>query len=69
MQENERVENAKNGDVAHLLEWLNMQSGKMVRFAFQYGLSIAEANEVTLDTYIAIRDDLSLLDETNPLLL
>ena len=43
--------------------------GRLIRFAFQYGLSLEEANEVTLDTYITLRNDLRSLDENTPLLL
>ena len=46
-----------------------MHSGKIVRFAFQYGLSLEEANEVTLDTYISLRNKIRSLDENVPLLL
>ena len=69
MQENELIRNAKNGDFANLPEWIDMHSGKMIRFAFQNGLSLEEANEVTMDTYITLRNDLKNLDENTPLLL
>jgi DNA-directed RNA polymerase specialized sigma24 family protein len=69
VHENELIQKAKDGDYANLQEWIDMHSGKMIRFAFQYGLSLEEANEVTLDTYITLRNDLRRLDENNPLLL
>ncbi len=69
VQENELIRNANNGDFANLPEWINRHSGKIVRFSFQYGLSREEANEVTLDTYITLRNNLSSLDENTPLLL
>ncbi len=69
VQENELIRNARNGDFTNFPEWIDMHSGKIVRFAFQYGLSLEEANEVTLDTYITLRNNLSSLDEDTPLLL
>ena len=69
VQENELIRNVKNGDFSNFSEWIDMHSGKIVRFAFQYGLSLEEANEVTLNTYITLRNNLSSLDEDTPLLL
>ncbi|WP_172373860.1 RNA polymerase sigma factor [Sporosarcina jiandibaonis] len=69
MQENELIRNAKNGDFANFPEWIDMHSGMLVRFAFQNGLTFEEANEVTMDTYISLRNNLRRLDEHAPLLL
>ena len=69
MKEHELIRNARNGDYANLPEWIDRHSGKIIRFAFQYGLSLEEANEVTLDTYITLRNDLRSLEENAPLLL
>ncbi|QUW23231.1 sigma-70 family RNA polymerase sigma factor [Sporosarcina sp. Marseille-Q4063] len=69
MQENELIRNAKNGDFTNYPEWINKHSGSMIRFAFQNGLSLEEANEVTMDTYIILRNELRRLDENMPLLM
>ena len=68
VKENELIRNARNKDYSNLSEWIDMHSGKILRFAFQYGISIEEANEVTLDTYITLRNELGRLDEKSPLL-
>ena len=69
VKENELIRNARNGDYANFPEWIDLHSDKIIRFAFQYGLSLEEAKEVTLDTYITLRNKLKSLDEDTPLLL
>ena len=69
MKENELIRSAKNGDFTKLPEWIDLHSAKLMHFSFQYGLTEEEANEVTLDTYITLRNELIKLDEDCPLLL
>lgn len=69
MEEIELIQNAKQGDFTGLEEWIDLHAEKIERFAFQYGLTLDSAYDVTLDTYSTFRKQLVSLNETEQLVL
>jgi len=62
------IRNAKQGDFTGLGEWIDLHSGAVERFAFQYGLTLDLAHDLTLDTFRTFREELEDLDELEPLI-
>ena len=60
----EVIRKAKEGDFTALQEWTDIHYKKIERFAFQYGLSLESAVQVTLDTFVSFRKKLENMRET-----
>ena len=63
----ELIQNAKNVDFTGLGEWIDAHSKRIECFAFQYGLSLDHALEITLDTFSTFRKELESYDEPKQL--
>ena len=50
----EMIQIAKDGDLTALEQWMSIHSRKIEQFSFQYGVSLAKAYEVTLETFIEL---------------
>ncbi|MCZ2260441.1 RNA polymerase sigma factor [Sporosarcina sp. G11-34] len=68
MEDIKLIQNAKQGDFTGLGEWIDLHSGAIERFAFQYGLTLDVAHDLTLDTFRTFREELEDLDEHEPLI-
>ena len=54
----ELIQKARAGNFIALQEWMDIHSKKVEHFAFQYGLTLEMAYEVTLDTFVSFRNEL-----------
>ena len=57
-----------DGDFTVLQEWMDIHSKKIERFAFQYGLTLEMAYDVTLDTFVSFRNELENMDDVESIL-
>lgn len=68
MEDIKLIENAKQGDFTGLGKWIDLHSNAIERFAFQYGLTLDIAYDLTFDTFRTFREGLENFDEDEPLI-